>query len=264
MKQYFTIIFSLSVIIGFAQKEKKQEATSNGSSGLAVQNVDWFTVQMNAYKSAIKFYDLQAAASALYSAIALKPERTDLLDSLTYLYFAAERYGQVFLLGEDILKRDEKRNEIREMVAIAKQSLNMTKEALADYEKLYASSKELHFLYQVATLQYQLKRYGECVASLDQIIANSESANKQIVIKNQDGSGQNVPMKAAAHNVKGICAMELNQDEAAIDNFNEAIKIFPDFTLAKNNLNFLNQKKSQPKQESSAQPAKATPSSPKK
>lgn len=266
MKQLLTLVLSVLGIIVFAQKEKKQDNITNTSTNLSVQNVDWFAVQMSAYKTAVKYYDLQAATSALYNAIALKPERTDLLDSLTYLYFAAERYGQVYLLGEDILKKDDKRNEIREMVAIAKQSLNMTKEALADYEKLYAASKELQFLYQMATLQYQLKRYGECIASLDQIIANPESANKQIAIKNQDGSGQNVPMKAAAHNVKGICAMEVSQDDAARDNFNEAIKLFPDFALAKNNLNYLNQKKNPAQPTSATAPSKVTtaPSSPKK
>ena len=43
-------------------------------------------------------------------------------------------------------------------------------------------------------------------------------------------------MKAAALNVKGIVASDLNQDANAKQFFNEAIKIFPDFVLAKGNL----------------------------
>jgi tetratricopeptide (TPR) repeat protein len=256
MKKIFIVSVVLMHQIGFSQEKKKQEPVPASSVSSPVA-VDFFAMHMNAYKTAVKYFDLQAAATALYSAMAVKPERTDLLDSLTYLYFAAERYGQVYLLGEDILKRDEKRNDIREMVAIAKQSLNMTKEALADYERLYADSKELQYLYQAATLQYQLKRYGECLVSLDQIIKNSESSNKQISIKNQDGSSQNVPMKAAALNVKGICAMEVNQDEEAKANFNEALKVFPDFILAKNNLNYLLQAKNQSSPNTPSSPQKS-------
>ena len=49
-------------------------------------------------------------------------------------------------------------------------------------------------------------------------------------------------MKAAAYNVKGICALELNQPDAAKDNFNKALQAFPDFVLAKSNLETLAKK----------------------
>ena len=58
----------------------------------------------------------------------------------------------------------------------------------------------------------------------------------------QQGS-QEVPMRAAAYNVKGICAMELNQEEAAKQNFNKAVELFPDFALAKGNLDAMAKKK---------------------
>jgi len=240
MKQFAIALLLLSSLSITAQKNKNQETAPAEQKSTSP---DLFSLQMSIYKNAVKYYDLQAASVALYNAIALKPERKDLYDSLTYLYFAGERYGQVYLMGEDILKRDENRNDIREMLAVAKQALNMPKEALADYEKIFNATKELQYLYQVATLQYQLKRFGECIASLEQIIANPESEKKQIAIKNQDGGGQNVPMKAAAFNVKGICALEVNQDDAAKENFNEALKLFPDFVLAKNNLTLVEQRK---------------------
>ncbi len=220
---------------------------------------DLFDVQMKAYKAALKNYDLQAATVFLYQASALKPERKDLNDSLALLYFAGERYGQAFIIGEEILKENPKRNDILELVAVSKQSLGLIKESLADYEKLYAIDKSIYYLYQISTLQYQLKRYGECVASLDQIISNPESAKQKVNIAVQGGS-QDVPMKAAALNVKGICAMELNQDEAARDNFNKALTESPEFVLAKGNLDLLNKKAAQAKSPASTvAPKTATP-----
>ncbi len=210
---------------------------------LSAQNtaVDPFDIQTTVYKTALKNYDLQAATYALYNMLALKPARTDLNDSLALIYFAGERFAQAYITGEQILKNDPKRKDMLELVAISKQNLGLIKESLADYEKLYGIDKSLFYLYQMATLQYQLKRYGECVASLDQIIANPEAEKQKVNIRVQGGQ-QEVPMKAAAYNVKGICAVDLSQPDAARDNFNKALKIYPDFVLAKGNLESMDKK----------------------
>jgi tetratricopeptide (TPR) repeat protein len=217
---------------------------------------DAFDIQMKVYATALKYYDLPVATTALYNAMALKPDRKDLRDSLALVYFAAERYGQAYTLGEEILKENPKRNDILEMVAVSKQSLGMVKEALADYENLYAADKQLFYLYQMGTLQYQLKRYGECVASLDQIIANEAAVKQNVNIRNSNNTSQSVPMKAAALNVKGIVAMDLGQTENAKGLFNQALAVFPDFALAKGNLAQISQPKN-PKL--LGPPTKATP-----
>jgi len=210
----------------------------------AVHAQDAFDIQMKVYATALKYYDLNAATSALYNAMALKPDRKDLRDSLALLYFAGERYGQAYTVGEEILKENPKRNDILEMVAVSKQSLGLAKEALEDYETLYkADTKQIFYLYQIATLQYQLKRYGECVASLDQIIGNEAAAKQNVNIRNSNNTSQSVPMKAAALNVKGIVAMDLSKEAEAKELFNQAIQAFPDFALAKGNLAALEQKK---------------------
>jgi tetratricopeptide (TPR) repeat protein len=225
---------------------------TTGSSLFAQTSSDPFDVQMRFYKSALKNYDLQAATVALYTMQALKPERADLNDSLALLYFAGERYAQAYLVGQAIVNADPKRNDMLEMVAVSKQNLGMIKESLADYEKLYGAEKSVYFLYQMATLQYQLKRYGECVASLDQILGNADADKQKVSIRVQNGS-QEAPMKAAAYNVKGICALELNQPEAAKENFNKALSIFPDFVLAKANLETMEKK------QNGAKPTAGTP-----
>jgi tetratricopeptide (TPR) repeat protein len=202
---------------------------------------DAFEVQSRVYKAALKNYDIPTATSALYNMQALKPERTDLNDSLALLYFAGERYAQAYLIGEEIVKNDPKRKDMLELVAVSKQNLGLIKESLSDYEKLYAIDKSIFYLYQMATEQYQLKRYGECVASLDQIIANPESEKQKVNIRVQ-GGGQEVVMKAAAYNVRGICASDMGQKDAAKENFTKAIEIAPDFALAKGNLEALDKK----------------------
>lgn len=237
------------------------------NSHTQAQSTDLFDAQMRVYRYALSNYDLQVASNALYNMIALKPEREDLKDSLALVYFAGERFSQAFLVSDEIVRKHPERLDMLEIVAVCKQNLGMVKEALADYEKLYASQKSLYHLYQVATLQYQLQRYGECIASLDMILGNPESAKQPVNISlPNSGGSQQISMKAAAHNVKGICALDLKQPDAAIDNFKKALELEPQFMLAKNNLELAN-KQSKPASTGAA-PTKpagttATPAQPK-
>lgn len=203
---------------------------------------DAFELQTRVYKQALKNYDLQTATVALYNMQALKPERTDLNDSLALVYFAGERYAQAYMIGEGIVTADPKRKDMLELVAVSKQNLGLIKESLADYEKLYAIDKSVYYLYQMATLQYQLKRFGECIASLDQILGGTDADKQKVNIRASQNQQQEVPMKAAAYNVKGICALEMNQPEIAKENFNKALGIAPDFALAKGNLEMMAKK----------------------
>ena len=211
-------------------------------SSTTIRAQDAFETQMKVYAAALKYYDLPVATNALYNALVLKPDRKDLRDSLALIYFAGERFGQSYTLGEEILKDQPTRKDLMELVAVSKQSLGMAKEALADYENLYKVEKQNFYLYQIGTLQYQLKRFGECVASLDLIIADEASKKQNVSIRNQNNTSQNVPMRAAALNVKGIVGLELNQEANAKELFKKALEEFPDFVLAKGNLLMLEQR----------------------
>ncbi len=233
-----------------------------GSSLLFAQTggtTDPFETQMRVYKAALKNYDFQTAINALYVMEAIKPERTDLNDSIAILYFEDERYAQATVVAQAIINSDPKRNDMLEMVAVSKQKLGMVKESLSDYEKLYAVDKQVFYLYQIATLQFQLERFGECLASIDQIVSSPDADKQKVNIPVQNRT-QLVPMKAAAYNIRGICAAQLNQPEAAKENLNKALEIFPDFILAKANLDAIN-KKSDTKAAAPVKPGTTAPKS---
>jgi tetratricopeptide (TPR) repeat protein len=187
----------------------------------------------------MKYNDFLVARNALYNMLTLKPERAGLKDTLTYLYYNTNSYVQVILLGEEIIKEAPSKAEILELVAVSQQNLGMMKEALESFEKLYAISKDVYHQYNIASLQYMLKRYGECNATLQSIL---ESADTEGVVAISDGKNesQQVPVKAAAYNMLGVISLEINQPEAAKQHFQQAIKLFPEFILAKNNLDKVN------------------------
>jgi len=219
---------------------------------------DAFDIQMKVYKAAMKNYDFQTAISAIYGMEAIKPERTDLNDSLAIIYFEDEKYAQAMLVSQSILAADPKRNDMLEMQAISKQKLGMVKESLADYEKLYGVDKQVYFLYQMATLQFQLERFGECLASIEQIIASPDADKQKVNIPVQNNRSQTVPMKAAAYNIKGICAAQLNQPDAAKENLKKALELYPDFVLAKANLEAIDKKSAEGKPAAKSATTKST------
>ena len=204
---------------------------------------DLFQNQLKIYQSAIKYNDYNTAINALYEAQVLKPNRTDLRDTLCMVYFSAERYVQAYLLSQDILKATPENTTILEISATSKNILGLGKEALEDFEKLQKAKPQLYFQYQIATLQYQLKRIGECLVTLDKIITNENSATESVSISLGNNQSQKVPVKAAALNIKGIIALDLSKPEEAKNLFNDALKVFPEFALAKGNLQSVEGKK---------------------
>jgi tetratricopeptide (TPR) repeat protein len=132
--------------------------------------------------------------------------------------------------------------EILEIKAASEQSIGLIKDALDSYEKLFLRTKSLFHQYQVAVLQYQLKRYGECNANVEQILKNEKSASERVSITTNQNESQEVSLKAAAFNIRGVMLMEGKRDEEAKYNFEEALKVQPDFGLAKNNMALVSKK----------------------
>ena len=125
-----------------------------------------------------------------------------------------------------------------EMVAVSYQNIGNLKEALAEYERLYAQTKSPQQLYQIATLQYGLERSGECKSSLQQLMLMD--LEKEKISINMGQQSQEVPMRAAVMNFTGVLFQANKQLADAKRSFEEALKIAPNFVLAKNNLDNLN------------------------
>lgn len=187
------------------------------------------------YDLSVKYSDFVVAREALYSMLALKPERTGLKDTLTYLYYNGNNYIQVILLGKEILEANPQKTDVLELVSVSQQNLGMLKEALESFEKLFTATKDVYHQYNIASLQYMLKRYGECSESLNAILASSDTTGV-VAITDGENKSQQVPVKAAAFNMRGVIALEINQTDVAKQNFEKALQLFPDFTLAKNNI----------------------------
>lgn len=232
MKNYFLLLAFFVSSFAFAQSK----------SGLAAKDTAAYRLEKDVYTNALKYSDLSVAKSAVYKMMALNPSDKTLKDSLLYIYFNAGSFGQSILLCRELLAVDGSRSNILEIKAVAEQNLGLVKDALESYEKLFTQSKNIYHQYQIAVLQYQLKRYGECNANITEIVKNEKSSSEKVNITISQQENQQVILKAAALNILGVMNMEGKRDEEAKFNFQEALKIQPDFVLAKNNLTLIEKK----------------------
>ncbi|QNL22865.1 hypothetical protein HZR84_13260 [Hyphobacterium sp. CCMP332] len=232
------LVLSLLIIglvnVSFAQKKGKSEATPTKTleSGISKE----FELQKSIMRRALKYNDAVAAKNALFNMIAMQPESKNLVDSLAILYYQMGSYTECILVAREILEESPDKTGILEIKAISEQNLGLAKLALEDYEVLYPVTKNIYHLYQIATLQYDLKRFGEADLTIQALLADEKVDETKIQVFLGQGQSQQVPMKAGIYNMQGMLLLNINKEEEAKAKFEEALKLDEKFVLPKNNL----------------------------
>ncbi len=219
-KKLFTGLLLLSISMGFSQKLHKQ---------------DLLNLEKEIYNHALKNYDLDAAKNAVYHIIALEGEQSTFTDTLAYIYFNEKKYVSCLQVSNRILKQKEK-PDILEFKAVCLENLNDIKAAIDVYEKIYALKKDVFSAYKLAQLQQRLKRSAEAYATLKSA-ENLKFPEKAYMTfpTAKKGKVQKVPFKAAFYNLMAQTGYDLHNYDMAIKYYDEALKIYPDFFVAKQN-----------------------------
>jgi tetratricopeptide (TPR) repeat protein len=225
------LVFMLTDFSAFAQKGESSKSNFSAAKTMAEYK--------QIYDLAIKYGDYTSATQSVFGMIALDSSSLAWKDTLANLFLARGLYQQCLAISTEIYQKQPDNNKVLELLAISQQALGNLKEALDYYQKLYSRTKNLNHLYQVTVLQYDLKKTEECKQSIDSIISNPNATIEKIVINVRDGYQQYVPYKAAALNIKGVVAKDLADNVAAKKYFEEALKVFPEFALAKANIDGL-------------------------
>ena len=200
-----------------------------------------FTVQERIYQKALSLNDLETATGAVHTMIALRPDLVNWNDTLCLLYHGRSMFAQSWALSSELLKRRPDDLTFIEIHAQALEGLGQYAEAIKDYEVLVNKVPQPVFRYKAAALQYLLKRFGECDANLNFLISNNAIDKEKVSLQGEDGAVQSVPLRAAVYNIKGILAMDLNKPEDAESAFTEALRLFPEFVMARVNRERLHQ-----------------------
>ena len=245
------LILSLALLIGvpsFAEKRKKSKKGNSTDIAADVAKV----------KRALKYADYQTAVSKLYDVIEKEGEGSTYIDSLAYLYFSTGRYTSCALVSKELLEKDPSKTNILELEAVSLSKMGSTVEAIDAYQKLVAKTNNINHYYELALLQYSIKRLAEAAASIKQAESLKAGENDFVNIPVGKNQVQKVPLMAAIYNLHGLIAYDLDKTNTEIPKgaFQKALEIFPDFVLAKNNLKAMDQGTDDKAPESATPPVK--------
>lgn len=210
-----------------------------GVSALAQQTLNPdLRLQEKIYKHALENSDLEAATMAVYQIIALQPEKDSWHDTLCLLYHGRGYYLQSAKIAQKILEKKPESLAFREVLAQAFENTGNYLEALRQYDKLVKADSNAVFMYKTALMQYLLRYYNDCEITINNILKNAKTEDLSINTQVDQSSSalKQVPLRAAALNILGVIYMDMNKKEPAIDAFEKALELYPDYMLVKENL----------------------------
>ncbi len=189
------------------------------------------------YVTALQWNDNEVAKNALYDLIIENPQNDSLIFNLAYYYYENQQYPSSVLVSQQLLTRNPKNLAALEISAVGFEAMGVPDRSLQNYESLYLLTNNINTLYKMAFLQYDLKRFAECLASIDILLASKDLDASKVSYNDGGNKPKDYPMKVAILNLKGMAVQEhLGDKVAAKKLYTEALGIAPDFTLAKENL----------------------------
>jgi hypothetical protein len=187
------------------------------------------------FATAMQHRDIGSAIMAGNYVVTIEGDKSTYLDSLAYLYLAANQIQSCQIVCERILKNEPEKLSIVELKGRCLITENRVFDAIAAYE--------IAFGFTLARLQYTGKRLAEALNTANvslKLKAEDEKKEKINVaeVSGNKGQTQAIFIKAAIYNLRGLIIYELdpnvNKKEAA-NSFEEALKLEPTYQLAKQN-----------------------------
>jgi tetratricopeptide (TPR) repeat protein len=194
------------------------------------------------YQQALQYNDVNVAINALQNILAETHDNNTVLlkDTLAMLYFASKSYYSALVLSKEVYKINSSNIIALARAAECYQNLGEIKNAITDYEIVTPVLKSPYYYYQLAACQYGLKRYIECEASINKVLADSNSNKIAVSFILPNGNEQQVPASAGALNMAAIMKMDAKNYALAKTYLERALKLYPDFEGAQQNLNYCN------------------------
>ena len=232
MKHY---IFALTLIISI--------------STIVAQNSEDIELDKQIMRQALAYGDNNIAASSIYRIIAKEGVTSKYKDSLAYLYFGSRKYSSCFMVCTDILSKDGTKEDILEMQAVSLESLGVLDKAAQSYARLVSKSNKNYHAYKLANLYYSLKKNKEALNAIAKAESLKDDGKIKITTPINKNLNQQVSLKSAIANLKGLIHFEMDDLTAAKASFQQAVTLDPEFKLAKENLEAAKLGKKKPKKD---------------
>jgi len=209
------------------------------TTSIVAQTSNNIELQQKKIKLALSYNDKVAAASAMFSIIAMEGEQSTYKDSLAYMYFNDAKYISSFLVTNDILKNKPDNIELLEINAISIENMGALDKAVEVYSNLLSKTKNNYHAYKLASLQVATKKFVDAYKSIKGADLLEDSGTIKVNFQVNKNYNQNVDLKAAIAYLEGIILLNMNKETDAKLSLMRAVNLFPDFVLAKSKLTTL-------------------------
>ena len=193
---------------------------------------------LDTYEHALKYNDLGLAINSLNNAIVEMPAGEEIAykDTLSMLYFKNKDYLSCLLLSQEVYKANPTNTNALTRAGDCYQAAGDYRNAAEVFEKVAPLQNNPFYYYQLAVCQYTIKKGVEARTNIDKAIADTNSNHTAIIFVSPNGSQQQVPVSAAAINLKAIMLMDEKNYAQAKQLLQSALKIDPDFQGAQQNV----------------------------
>ena len=191
------------------------------------------------YQRAQRYNDGVLQKQALMEMAVLSSRDTAVLRSLAELYYNNGQFISSALVAGDMNTVDPNSIIAMEIQALSFENLRLYDKAVENYEKLWLQTDDNNVLYQIAYLQYSLKRYEESINNLT-ILESKITDDTNITLNKSDGTAQEVKMKAAMDNLRGLVSYDQGKMDEAKGFFQSALNRSPEFEAPKLSLEGMN------------------------
>ena len=204
-----------------------------------------------------KMGDLQSAATALVGYLSLD-EDVHYLDTLMQVYILLGNQPAALAAGYRLMAKGQTSPVLLDRLAVIERQVGLLDSAMVRYMVLYQKTSDPIYAYELGELYYQKQDYVNMEKQLDKIFNDPQAIRKKVQMVIQQ-KPVDVPVVAAAYNLRGYYYLNKGNIDQAEADFKLSLKSAPDFLLPKNNLNVVVQVREQLKKRQQTQPMKGKP-----
>jgi tetratricopeptide (TPR) repeat protein len=200
-----------------------------------------------AYGRAASYDDLLTAGVLAHQLIQAEPSAAGLWkEELAKIYFSTQRQGSCLKVCDDLIKNHggNSKTTLLEMRALCLESLQRKEEAISAWQAVWEKSQNATAAVRLAGLYFEAGKYDEADKVIAAGLAAKDGEKAIISLPRSRDEMQQIPATAALHNLKALILMKKDSKntDAPKAELEAALKIAPDFELAKRNLKGLTSK----------------------
>ncbi len=242
MKYTLSLCIIAALFLGACKNDKS--ASKNGAENISVAKDDnAIALNKKIFAMATHNKDFYTALYAANAIIALDSANAGTYyDTLATIYAGLNQIEAASQMANKVLAKDPNNRKMLEIKASSAAATGDMANAMTISKKLYEISKEPKYLFNIATLNIQAGNYGETESTLDQLEKDPRYGKDSVEMPGQrQGQFQRIPLEAAVIYLRGNLDLSKNRIMEGATKIKQAIDRFPNFYLARRDMQMIQQ-----------------------